>query len=137
MSGLCQPLTGFRFLRMTETGEHTDVTEKVIEYMREKAPEMLDLIDASEIFDSNGGGAAKMLKEMGVPYLGKVPLDPQLCKAAEEGKSCFADQKCGVSSRAILKIIIEKQITNYGPKNCLWDSSLERINVHLYLIFVE
>ncbi|EOY11094.1 Nucleotide binding protein 35 [Theobroma cacao] len=115
MSGLCQPLMDFRFLRMTETGEHTDVTEKVIEYMREKAPEMVDLIAASEVFDSSGGGAAKMCREMGVPFLGKVPLDPHLCKAAEEGKSCFVDQKCGVSAPA-LKHIIEKLMTNYWPE---------------------
>ncbi|KAE8729681.1 Cytosolic Fe-S cluster assembly factor NBP35 [Hibiscus syriacus] len=96
------------------TGEHTDVTEKVIEYTREKAPELLDLIAASEVFDSSSGGAAKMCSEMGVPFLGKVPLDPQLCRAAEEGKSCFADPKCGVSTPA-LKIIIEKLVTNYWP----------------------
>ncbi|KAG8482949.1 hypothetical protein CXB51_021882 [Gossypium anomalum] len=115
MSGLCQPLKDFRFLRMTENGEHTDLTEKVIEYMKEKAPEMLDLIAASEIFDSSGGGAAKMCTEMGVPFLGKVPLDPQLCKAAEEGKSCFSEQKCSISAPA-LKSIVEKLMAKYWCK---------------------
>ncbi|KAJ0111017.1 hypothetical protein Patl1_02947 [Pistacia atlantica] len=107
MSGLCQPLTDFKFIRGTENGEQIDVTEKVIKYMREKAPEMLDLIALSEVFDTSGGGAAKMCMEMAVPFLGKVPLDPKLCKAAEEGRSCFADQKCGMSVPA-LKSIIEK-----------------------------
>ncbi|EEF50960.1 nucleotide-binding protein, putative [Ricinus communis] len=107
MSGLCQPLTDFRFMKLSETGEQEDVTEKVLEYMREKAPEMLGLIASSEIFDSSGGGATQMCRDMGVPFLGKVPLDPQLCKAAEEGRSCFADQKCGVSAPA-LKSVIEK-----------------------------
>lgn len=107
MSGLCQPLTDFRFVRGTETGKQVDVTEEVVEYMREKAPELLDVVAVSEVFDSSGGGAAKMCREMEVPFLGKVPLDPQLCKAAEEGRSCFADQKCGVSAPA-LKSIIDK-----------------------------
>ncbi|KAK9272123.1 hypothetical protein L1049_002493 [Liquidambar formosana] len=111
MSGLCQPVTEFKFTRMTETGEQKDVTEWVMEYMKEKAPEMLNLIACSEVFDSSGGGAAKMCREMGVPFLGKVPLDPQLCRAAEEGRSCFADQKCGVSATA-LKTIIEKLVAN-------------------------
>ncbi|XP_075087883.1 cytosolic Fe-S cluster assembly factor NBP35-like [Nicotiana tabacum] len=62
MSGLSQPLTEFKFMRMTEA-----------------------------VFDSSGGGAAKMCGDMGVPFLGKVPPDPQLCKAAEEGRSCFSD----------------------------------------------
>lgn len=107
MSGLCQPLTDFRFIRGTGSGEQIDVTDKIIKCMREKAPEMLDLVAFSEVFDSSGGGAAKMCTEMAVPFLGKVPLDPQLCKAAEEGRSCFGDQKCAVSALA-LKSIIEK-----------------------------
>ncbi|XP_038703758.1 cytosolic Fe-S cluster assembly factor NBP35-like [Tripterygium wilfordii] len=107
MSGLCQPLTDFRFMKMSETGEHTDVTEAFIEFLKTKAPERLDLIAFTEIFDSSGGGAAKMCREMNVPFLGKVPMDPQLCKASEEGRSCFTDQKCGVSAPA-LRSIIEK-----------------------------
>ncbi|OAY29587.1 cytosolic Fe-S cluster assembly factor NBP35 isoform X1 [Manihot esculenta] len=105
MSGLCQPLTDFRFMKLTEAAEQQDITEKVLECMREKAPEMLGLIAYSEVFDSSGGGATHMCREMGVPFLGKVPLDPHLCKAAEEGRSCFADQKCGTSAPALKNII--------------------------------
>lgn len=105
MSGLCQSLTDFRFIRGTGAGEQIDVTEKVIECLREKAPELLDLVAISEVFDSSGGGAAKMCLEMDVPFLGKVPLDPQLCKAAEEGRSCFVDQKCGLSAPALKSIV--------------------------------
>ncbi|KAK9221998.1 hypothetical protein WN944_010429 [Citrus x changshan-huyou] len=105
MSGLCQSLVDFRFMRGTGTDEQIDVTEKVLECMREKAPELLDLVAISEVFDSSGGGAAKMCTEMDVPFLGKVPLDPQLCKAAEEGRSCFVDQKCWVSAPALKSIV--------------------------------
>ncbi|KAF5961672.1 hypothetical protein HYC85_002881 [Camellia sinensis] len=101
MSGLCQPVSDFKFMKVTETGEQRDVTEWAIKCMREKAPEMLDLV----VFDSSGGGAAKMCSEMGVPFLGKVPLDPRLCKAAEEGRSCFDDSKCGLSASALQRII--------------------------------
>ncbi|KAA8531504.1 hypothetical protein F0562_006142 [Nyssa sinensis] len=111
MSGLCQQLSDFKFSRVTETGECTDVTEWVMEYMRQRAPEMLNLLACSDVFDSSAGGAAKMCNDMGVPFLGKVPLDPQLCKAAEEGRSCFADNKSGVSTLA-LKKIIEKFVAN-------------------------
>ncbi|KMT05053.1 hypothetical protein BVRB_7g172110 [Beta vulgaris subsp. vulgaris] len=107
MSGLCQPMSDIKFLKPSETGEHIDVTEWALQSMREKAPELLDLMGYSEVFDSSGGGAMKMCQEMGVPFLGKVPLDPQLCKAAEEGRSCFEDQRCTVSASA-LKRIIEK-----------------------------
>lgn len=111
MSGLCQPVTDLKFMKMTESGEQEDVTVSVMESLKEKAPEILNLIAYSEVFDSSKGGAAKMCTEMEVPFLGKVPLDPQLCKAAEEGRSCFVDQKCGVSAPA-LKKIIEKMVSN-------------------------
>ncbi|KAL6135872.1 hypothetical protein ACLB2K_068097 [Fragaria x ananassa] len=99
MSGLRRPmLAASKFLRMTEA-------EWVIEYVKEKAPELLDIIALNEVFDNSGGGATKMCREMGVPFLGKVPLDPELCKAAEEGRSCFVDQKSGTSAPALKKII--------------------------------
>ena len=34
-----------------------------------------------------------MAKEMQVPFLGRVPLDPLLSRAAEEGKSAFAESQ--------------------------------------------
>ncbi|KAK1383921.1 Cytosolic Fe-S cluster assembly factor NBP35 [Heracleum sosnowskyi] len=114
MSGLSQSVPGFKFSRMTKTGEQEDVTEWAINLMKERAPELLNLVACSEVFDSSGGGAAKMCADMGVPFLGKVPLDPQLCKAAEEGRSCFSDSKCAASAPA-LKRIIEKLVATQMP----------------------
>ncbi|KAF9587718.1 hypothetical protein IFM89_004695 [Coptis chinensis] len=105
MSGLRQPLGDVRFMRVSETGEERDDTEWALEYLRKNAPEMLNLVACSEVFDTSGGGAAKMCLEMGVPFLGKVPMDPQLCKASEEGRSCFTDQRCSASAPALKKII--------------------------------
>ncbi|GJM85451.1 hypothetical protein PR202_ga01899 [Eleusine coracana subsp. coracana] len=106
MSGLRQPLSDLRFVKPSEAGE-TDATEWALNYIKEKAPELLSLVTCSEVFDSSKGGAEKMCDEMKVPFLGKVPMDPQLCKAAEEGRSCFDDQKCSASAPA-LKSIVKK-----------------------------
>ncbi|KAL0743151.1 hypothetical protein Bca4012_084664 [Brassica carinata] len=109
MSGLSQPLADVKFI---ETGSSVDVTQKVISCLRENAPELLNVLACSEVFDSSGGGAERMCREMGVPFLGKVPLDPQLCKAAEQGKSCFeGNNKCSVSAPA-LKSIIQKVLAS-------------------------
>ncbi|KVH88121.1 AAA domain-containing protein [Cynara cardunculus var. scolymus] len=105
MSGLCQPVTDFKYLKQSKNGDQEDVTRWAMEIMKEKAPELLDLVACSEVFDSSAGGAAKMCRDMGVPFLGKVPLDPKLCKAAEEGKSCFSGEECGVSAPALSAII--------------------------------
>ncbi|KAK9125060.1 hypothetical protein Scep_013906 [Stephania cephalantha] len=105
MSGLRQPVSDLHFMKVSETGEERDVTEWALEYMRANAPEILDMVASTEIFDSSRGGAAKMCLEMDVPFLGKVPMDPQLGKAAEEGRSCFIDKKCRASQLALKRIV--------------------------------
>ncbi|XP_008792158.1 cytosolic Fe-S cluster assembly factor NBP35-like [Phoenix dactylifera] len=105
MSGLRQSIPDLKFAKLSEAGDENDVTEWALNYIKTNAPELLSMVTCSEVFDSSGGGAAKMCMEMGVPFLGKVPMDPQLCKAAEEGQSCFADQKCSTSAPALRRII--------------------------------
>ncbi|KAK8967907.1 Cytosolic Fe-S cluster assembly factor NBP35 [Platanthera guangdongensis] len=107
MSGLRQPVSDLRFERIDGVTGVEDVTEWARRYIRENAPELSSLFACSEVFDSSGGGAAKMCAEMSVPFLGKVPMDPQLGKAAEEGRSCFEDKRCGASAPAILRIVEE------------------------------
>ncbi|ESQ47902.1 hypothetical protein EUTSA_v10021039mg [Eutrema salsugineum] len=110
MSGMVQELKDVKFVSMLkESGLTVNVSEEVIACIREHAPDLVDVFTFTEVFDSNGGGAQRMCREMGVPYLGRVPLDPQLCKAAEQGKSCFEDNKCSASASA-LKSIIEKVV---------------------------
>lgn len=46
-------------------------------------------IAQTEVFHASKGGAEQMAKEMQVPFLGRVPLDPLLSRAAEEGRSAF------------------------------------------------
>ncbi|RRT74761.1 hypothetical protein B296_00003711 [Ensete ventricosum] len=111
MSGMRQSISDFRFVKSNETGDDNDVTEWALSYIRSNAPELLSVIACSEVFDSSGGGAAKMCTEMGVPFFGKVPLDPHLCRAAEEGRSCFADKKC-IASAPALRHVIQKLISS-------------------------
>ncbi|XP_010930049.2 cytosolic Fe-S cluster assembly factor NBP35 [Elaeis guineensis] len=105
MSGLRQSISDLKFAKLSDTGDEIDVTEWALNYIKTNAPELLSMVACSEVFDSSGGGAAKMCMDMEVPFLGKVPMDPQLCKATEEGRSCFADQKCSTSAPALRRII--------------------------------
>ena len=43
-----------------------------------------DVIAATDVFHASGGGAAGMAADMGVPFLGRVPLDAALSRAGEE-----------------------------------------------------
>lgn len=46
-----------------------------------------DVAVAADIFLPTGGGAARMCEQLELQLLGKVPLDPLLGQAAEEGRS--------------------------------------------------
>ena len=111
MSGLRQSVSDFTFEKVGKDGNSSDVTEWALNYIKENAPELLSAVACTEVFDSSKGGAEKMCAEMLVPFLGKVPMDPQLCKAADEGRSCFLDQKAAASAAPALKRIIEKIVT--------------------------
>lgn len=47
--------------------------------------------NTSQIFPPSTGGAALMSKEMGVPFLGSIPLDPRIGSSCDFGES-FLDQ---------------------------------------------
>lgn len=49
-------------------------------------------IAQTEVFHASKGGAQLMAKDMQVPFLGRVPLDPLLSRAAEEGRSAFGSK---------------------------------------------
>jgi hypothetical protein len=46
-----------------------------------------DVAAAADVFLPTGGGAAAMCAQLGLQLLGKVPLDPLLGQAAEEGRA--------------------------------------------------
>ncbi|XP_025422071.1 cytosolic Fe-S cluster assembly factor NUBP1 homolog [Sipha flava] len=60
----------------------------------------------SEIFPKNTGGAAQMALEMGVPFLGSVPLDPSLGRCCDEGIN-FVQKHAGSPTVLAIKRIVE------------------------------
>ncbi|XP_006007941.1 cytosolic Fe-S cluster assembly factor nubp1 isoform X2 [Latimeria chalumnae] len=62
----------------------------------------------SLIFPPTTGGAEKMCKDLNIPLLGQVPLDPRIGKSCDEGKSLFSeapDSPATVAYRNIIKRI--------------------------------
>ncbi|XP_028669684.1 cytosolic Fe-S cluster assembly factor nubp1 isoform X1 [Erpetoichthys calabaricus] len=65
---------------------------------------------SSEIFPPTTGGAEKMCQELNIPLLGKVPLDPQIGKSCDEGKSFLTecpDSPATVAYRNIIQSVKE------------------------------
>jgi len=46
----------------------------------------------TKIFAPTTGGAVKMCKDMGIKYLGSIPLDPMIARSCDEGKFFFLTQ---------------------------------------------
>lgn len=51
------------------------------------------------------GGGAKLAQEIGVPLLGDVPLDPNLCACADRGASIFDEAPESVGALALQEIV--------------------------------
>jgi Mrp family chromosome partitioning ATPase len=64
-----------------------------------------------DIFKEGGGKKAAM--ELGVPFLGKIPFDPQIVVSGDKGKPFIADNPGSEASRAFSNIV-EKVIHQKG-----------------------
>lgn len=62
-----------------------DVTAEVLQLLSERYPGK-ELVLRTEVFRA-GGGADRLCADMGVQLLGRIPLDPALGLAAEQGRS--------------------------------------------------
>ena len=90
----------------------------------ERCPELLELFAYSDVFPSAGGGAEAMARSFGVPFFGRVPLDPEIVRACEAGTSYTA----GVQSRgarSLLQPIVDKLIEATEGATAAQDAPME------------
>jgi len=117
MSGLQMRVSDLSFFRDgsgsdngdTITSNSNDCTNDVLALLKEKCPEVLSMVAATDVFPSSGGGPRGMAEKFNVPYLGKLPLDPNLLKACEEGTS-FVDKYPSSPATSPLNNIVDKLI---------------------------
>mmetsp|Transcript_20471 Transcript_20471/g.51031 ORF Transcript_20471/g.51031 Transcript_20471/m.51031 type:complete len:389 (-) Transcript_20471:196-1362(-) len=95
MSGLSVPVMDGAQLRFTAGPEGADVTEQVRAVLATlnipglNTSEETALTVHADVFAASRGGAARMCEQAGVPFLGRVPLDPAIAAAADQGRSLF------------------------------------------------
>ena len=80
MAGLQTPLANLTF----RSADGADVSEELAKCI---PPHLQSAVACCEVFAPSKGGAEAMSQNMGVPFLGRVPLDPKLSRAAEDGSS--------------------------------------------------
>ena len=113
MSGLQMRVSDLTFFRDNSSNigsdENADCTSDVLSLLEEKCPEVLSMIATTDVFPSSGGGPRGMAEKFSVPYLGKLPLDPNLLKACEDGTS-FVDKYPSSPATSPLNAIVDKLI---------------------------
>lgn len=72
----------------------------------------------SQIFPPTTGGAEKMSADMGVPFLGKLPLDPRIGKCCDEGKSFLSVEPDSPAAKAYKEVIqrVEEFCSSHSNK---------------------
>jgi len=59
----------------------------------------------TQIFAPTTGGAQKMAKEMDVPFLGQIPIDPHLARCCDQGLNFFEEYPSSPAVRSLQSII--------------------------------
>lgn len=84
-----------------------------------------------DIFGSGGGH--KIAEDLGVPFLGKIPIDPQICEDSDRGTPFVYEHRDSKSTKAFMEIVekIKEFLKNETRKlevNC---SSNKNRNLHI------
>lgn len=80
----------------------------------------------SQIFKATTGGASRLAKETGIPFLGAVPLDPRIGMACDYGESffdSFPDSPACQSLRDVVRNVAKELGAN--PEEVLPDGPVE------------
>lgn len=59
----------------------------------------------SQIFKPTTGGGEQLCKDLGIPFLGSVPLDPRIGKSCDAGESFFDSYADSPAATAILDVV--------------------------------
>jgi len=89
----------------------TDATVSALSLIKAKCPELLELDISLQVFPTAGAGPRGMAQKFGGPFLGTVPMDPNLQAAGEQGKPVAVGK-----ALAPLKGMIQQIISSEVPR---------------------
>lgn len=112
MSDMRVPLSdiGSSALKLVDK-DGRDVSVEAMEKIKTACPELLDLSLVAPVFIPDNAAVESnpqsMARKFGVPYLGCLPMDPNLTKSCEVGKN-FLEEHPDSTAAAPLRSIVEK-----------------------------
>lgn len=101
-----------------------DVVKKAVSFARKMEVPIIGIVEnmggivcpncgeVVEVFGSGGG--EKVAREMMVPYLGTIPLDPRISSAADAGKPFFIVESGSLAAEEFAKIVEKIELFTEG-----------------------
>jgi len=69
------------------------------------------------------GGGQKIADDLDVPFLGKIPIDPQICVDSDRGTPFVLEHRDSKSTKAFMEIVVRiKEFLKYGSRGTQVDS---------------
>ncbi len=99
-----------------------DVVKKAISFARQLKTPVIGIIEnmsgficpkcGAEIDIFKVGGGEKIAKDMNVPFLGRIPIDPNICEDSDEGVPFVVRHRDSAAAKAFVEIVkkIEKAV---------------------------
>jgi Mrp family chromosome partitioning ATPase len=120
MSGLVVPMASLQqsadSMTFLDTATGADRTQEMVQKMMAVCPEFFQCSVAVDVFKTNNGkGPRQMADAFGVPYLGALPMDKELCAACENGQRLSSS---AISSNA-LEMIVGKIVQSVESEKVL------------------
>lgn len=82
------------------------IIENMSGFICPKCAEQVDIFKA--------GGGQKIAEDLAVPYLGKIPIDPEICRDSDKGSPFIIEHPNSPASKAFMEIVkvVEKFLKN-------------------------
>ena len=62
------------------------------------------------------GGGEKIAKDLAVPFLGKIPLDPKICEDSDKGMPFIVHHSDSMSAQGFMRIVQEIESSLMAPR---------------------
>ncbi len=91
------------------------VVKKAVSFARQLKTRILGVIEnmsgficpncGAEINIFKVGGGEKIANEMGIPFLGRIPIDPKICEDSDEGTPFILKHRNSAAAKAFIEIV--------------------------------
>lgn len=99
-----------------------DVVKKAVSFAMQLEAPVLGVIEnmsgftcpecGAEIQIFKSGGGETIANDMGVPFLGRIPIDPEICRDSDEGSPFILEHRRSTAAESFMKIVneVERQL---------------------------